>query len=192
VNHLDQLARRMALHPALEVDDPSRSQAAVAVFLVPSPDRLLIIRRAERVGDPWSGQLALPGGRREEKDKDLWATAMREAEEEVGFRPIPAVDPVQLDDQAPISNNLPPISVRPWLVVLDAEPPLAPNREVAATAWVPLDLLLTSGTYRVATIEVGPSEITAPGYHLAEGLIWGLTERVITPVLEQWREMVTR
>ena len=46
-------------------EDPELSWAAVAVVLTPDPDSVLLIRRAERTGDPWSGHMALPGGRRE-------------------------------------------------------------------------------------------------------------------------------
>ena len=67
-------------------DDPSLLWAAVAIILTPQPDSILLIRRADRSGDPWSGHMALPGGRREPSDSDLAATAIREVAEEVGIQ----------------------------------------------------------------------------------------------------------
>ena len=46
---------------------------------------VLLIRRAARRGDPWTGHIALPGGHREVTDADDCAAAAREAQEEVGF-----------------------------------------------------------------------------------------------------------
>ena len=69
--------------------DPSAIEASVALIIGSDPDTVLIIRRAERVGDPWSGHMGLPGGRRSQKDEHLLATAIRETEEEVGLTLTP-------------------------------------------------------------------------------------------------------
>ena len=63
------------------------SEAAVSLLLRPSGDGLkfLAIKRAESEGDPWSGHMALPGGRRDAEDEDLWVTAVRETWEETGL-----------------------------------------------------------------------------------------------------------
>src|SRR5207244_5573124 len=65
---------------------PGASPAAVALILLEGPQGLetLLIRRAERADDPWSGQVALPGGRRDPADGDLLVTAIRETRAETG------------------------------------------------------------------------------------------------------------
>jgi 8-oxo-dGTP pyrophosphatase MutT (NUDIX family) len=186
VNRLSRLATALAKRSPREVVDPTRGEAAVGLFLVPDPDRLLLIRRAVRRGDPWSGQLALPGGRREPNDADLLDTAVRETEEEVGFRVSARAPAVQLDDLAPTTPALPPVIVRPWVFLLDEEPLLRLNDEVAAITWVPLDLLLRPDLYRDADLLVRGRPMTVAGYHLEEGLLWGMTERIVTPVLRLW------
>ena len=109
-------------HPAGEDDDPSLIWAAVAVVLAPDPDAILLIRRAERTGDPWSGHIALPGGRREPADPDLVATAIRETGEEVGIALEPERPGGSLRDVVPRTPALPPIAVRPFVFILPARP----------------------------------------------------------------------
>ncbi|MEM0172946.1 MAG: CoA pyrophosphatase [Sulfolobaceae archaeon] len=60
---------------------------AAVVLVINNEGRILIIKRKERNNDPWSGHMALPGGRRQ-KDEDCKQTAIRETKEEVGISPI--------------------------------------------------------------------------------------------------------
>jgi 8-oxo-dGTP pyrophosphatase MutT (NUDIX family) len=62
-------------------------RAAIALVLLEQESALevLLIERAQRDGDPWSGHMALPGGHVEPSDSDLGATAERETFEEVGL-----------------------------------------------------------------------------------------------------------
>jgi 8-oxo-dGTP pyrophosphatase MutT (NUDIX family) len=190
LSDLAALVARLAERTAREVDDPARPQAAVAILLAPDPVRVLLIRRADRAGDPWSGQLALPGGRREAGDADLLATALRETREEVGLVIDRRAHRVTLDDLAPVIPVLPPIMVRPF--VLEAREALEPqvSDEVAAVGWVELDRLIRPEVYRAATLDVRGARREVQGYHLDEGLLWGMTERILTPLVEDWRTLV--
>jgi 8-oxo-dGTP diphosphatase len=61
--------------------------AAVAIVETRGPrECILLMRRAVREGDSWSGHWSLPGGRCEPEDADSLATALRELEEECGIR----------------------------------------------------------------------------------------------------------
>ncbi|MBK6959862.1 MAG: NUDIX domain-containing protein [Gammaproteobacteria bacterium] len=64
-----------------------RPQAAVAMILADGEDDLEVcfIRRAERAGDPWSGQVAFPGGRAGRDDRNAHDVAERETWEEIGL-----------------------------------------------------------------------------------------------------------
>jgi 8-oxo-dGTP pyrophosphatase MutT (NUDIX family) len=95
---LDRLLTALAGRRPVESSDPERPQAAVALLLAPNPDQLLLIRRADRVGDPWSGHLALPGGGRQARDRDLLATAIRETAEETAVELQRDWCRAQLDD----------------------------------------------------------------------------------------------
>ena len=186
MNRLERLLLHLGSRTPREVHDPLRRQAAVALLLVPAPDRLLLIRRADRLGDPWSGHLALPGGRQEPADASLLETAIRETAEEVGIALDAAQRVAQLDDLAPMTPQLPPITVRPYVFRLDMAPEVRPNVEVAAHHWVPLATLAATGALGLAELEVGGTRRQVEGYALPGGLLWGMTERILTPVVRAW------
>jgi 8-oxo-dGTP pyrophosphatase MutT (NUDIX family) len=185
---LARLKQQLAAHrPVADPGDASLIWAAVALVLVPSPDALLLIRRAERAGDPWSGHMALPGGRRDPQDEDLIATAVRETFEEVGLRLDRADLLGGLDDVVPRTPVLPPIAVRPFVFGLAQRPPLTPNPEVAAVRWVHIDHLLHPETYHSARLEIRGEPREFPAYRVDETIVWGMTERILTGLLAQLR-----
>ena len=172
-----------AVRPA-EVHDADLLQASVALIVAPDPASLLLIQRAARDGDPWSGQMALPGGRMGPEDADLRATAMRETLEEVAI-PLEARHYIgQLDDVAPRTPDLPPLMVRPFVFRLPARIDPDPcGREVAGAFWIDLSDFTRPGAYGAATFRLRGRGRVFPGYQLASGLVWGMTERIITPLL---------
>ena len=166
---------------------PDARPAAVALVVVEGADgaEVLLIRRAVRAGDPWSGQVALPGGRREPRDRDLLATAIRETREETGIDLRRGEPLAVLDDLAPVTAVLPPVVVRPFVFGLSRRPALRPNDEVQHAFWVPLDRLAEPGVRREVTLTVRGAERTLPAYVVGEETIWGMTERILTPFLER-------
>lgn len=157
--------------------------AAVALIVVPDPEAFLLIRRAERLGDPWSGHLALPGGRWDPGDFDLLATAIRETREEVGIilERVNASGP--LDDVIPRTPVLPPVAVRPFLFNLAERPAIVPNPEVAGTAWIELNPLRRPDARQEITLDVRGERRIFPAYRTPIGPIWGLTERILSRLL---------
>ncbi len=161
--------------------------AAVAVVVAPDPDSVLFIRRAERAGDPWSGHMALPGGRQDPAEADLVATAMRETLEEVGLE-LHSDDLIgSLDDVVPRTPLLPPIAVRPFVFVLGHWPDLELNPEVTAVRWVPIDLLLDPATYRSIQIDLRGEQREFPAYRLDDADVWGMTERIVSSFLAHFK-----
>src|SRR5690606_12995479 len=86
---IERLARALAGHVPREAErDEPFKEAAVALVFRPVGEadaELLLIRRATRSGDPWSGQIGLPGGNRSRVDQTLEDTAVRETAEELGI-----------------------------------------------------------------------------------------------------------
>jgi 8-oxo-dGTP pyrophosphatase MutT (NUDIX family) len=181
---IDLLLRRRFPRDPVQVEPaPVLRWAAVALVLVPDPDALLLVRRSERAGDPWSGQMALPGGRREE-DEDLLFTAIRETEEEVGLILPPETLVGVLDDMAPRTPVLPPIAVRPYVFRLPGRARVDRlSEEIAAAHWVSLDVLLDRATYVNVDISVRSRLVSMPAFRLAEGTVWGMTERILSDLL---------
>ena len=179
-----ELARRLSHRTPTDHLPGERPRAAVALVLAPGPDSILLIRRAERDGDVWSGHVALPGGRAGPEDPDLEATAERETFEEVGVVLSPGTLLGRLDDLAPSSPVLPPIVVRPFVFRLARQEKLIPNREVAAAKWIPLDDFLGPGILRPTEHQRHGTLVRMVGYHLEIGVVWGLTERILTSFLQ--------
>jgi 8-oxo-dGTP pyrophosphatase MutT (NUDIX family) len=163
--------------------DPGGTWAAVAVIVVPNPDAILLIRRSERAGDPWSGHLALPGGRQDPADGDLFETAVRETREEVGIQLESADLVASLEPVVPRTPVLPPISILPFVFLLSTRPQVIPNAEVASTAWIELDHLLLPTTRGQVSLDVAGASRSVDAYQLEHGLVWGLTERILTSFL---------
>jgi 8-oxo-dGTP pyrophosphatase MutT (NUDIX family) len=174
----DQLARRTPqLSPEL---NGTATLAAVAVLLAPDPDAILLIRRAERAGDPWSGHIGLPGGRPQVSDSDPCATAMRETVEEVGIPLARAQLIGQLDDVWPRTPLPHIVVVRPFVFALETRPPTLPSDEVAEAFWVTVEQLRDTSIYRQTPITVRGNHLHFPAYHLGGDIVWGLTERILT------------
>lgn len=184
-SELDRIAAILSAHrPRTEDHDPSLRWAAVALILVPDPDAVLLIRRAEVEGDPWSGHMALPGGRKAARDPDLAAAAMRETREEVGIPLGRSALLGTLDDVAPRTPVLPPIAVRPFVFRLPLRPQLALNREVAAAAWIPLATLHHPDTSTTVTLQLQGAARAVSAFRFEESVVWGMTERILRSFLE--------
>lgn len=177
---IESLAAR--LQPG-EVRPPNddRRRAAVAVVLhgAASP-RVLLMKRAERAGDPWSGHISLPGGGYHPGDGDLRITAIREAREELGIELSDARLLGHLEPLHPMSSRT-GIEVTPFVFATDAvlEPVCGP--EALAAFWLPLDLAASGAldsTYRYP-----PTDVAFPAWTYEGHVVWGLTRRILDLVL---------
>lgn len=166
-----------------ERDEPY-GEAAVAVILRPSAvsgAELLLIRRAEREGDPWSGQIGLPGGRIDPTDSSLEATAIRETYEEVGIDLARGGEILgALDELRPRTPHLPPIIVRPYVAVVHEPVDLRPNREVAEARWVGIDALLAPAAKIQTSVTVRGMTFHVDAFQHEAFIVWGMTERILT------------
>ncbi len=193
----DRDPRLSALRTALEKrtplrgePDPSLSQAAVLLMLRPTdPLELLLIQRAEQEGDPWSGHMALPGGRRETQDGDLLSTALRETEEEVGIIVPDTLILGALDELRPTSRHRFRLTIAPYVAAVPVETAPVPSpAEVETAVWMPLPHLANDEAVDEVLIELEGESFSLPALNYQEYVIWGLTHRILTDFMAVARE----
>ena len=183
--HLDQIRRALAAHQPRTLDaEPRQREAAVALVLAGAADSLAlcVIRRAERADDPWSGHLALPGGRADPADPTARAVAERETREEVG---LALADPHYLGalSQVPVrlggGHTVMVLHSFAYYLGSDLLPFLASD-EVAEAFWVPLSHLWDPEQASHVTWQRGGTPLLYPAIAWQGHSIWGLTLRVLT------------
>ncbi len=158
-----------------------RPVAAVAVIVNPH-DRggsVLLIKRVERLGDPWSGQIAFPGGHKAPGDRDYLETAIREAGEEVG---IDLREHVLLGHLPRVRAHTQPIHVVPYVFELKTSALVRLNEEVSESFWAPLDSLEKIKATKIQ-VEVEEGRLDVDAYIYDAHVIWGLTFRIINTLL---------
>jgi 8-oxo-dGTP pyrophosphatase MutT (NUDIX family) len=186
---LQRLRIAVAGREPARVDRPEARRAAVAILLTTDADpSILFIKRRQRSGDPWSGQMALPGGFASPADASLEATARRETEEETGIT-LPASGSLAgvLDDVSPRTPFLPPIVVTPYLFLVPKRQPARPGPEAEAAVWLPVSRLFDAESRRPFRLELPGMVREFDSIVIGGYTIWGLTERV----LQQLRELGT-
>jgi len=178
------LRAALAARIPVRIDDPVAAQAAVALVLTQGAGDLaaLFIRRAEVSGDPWSGHMALPGGRRHAGDRDLLMTAIRETREETGIELEDSEYLGELDDFTPRTPSLPRIVVRPHVFGLKKRPEITLSDEVAGFIWLTISEL--RGSYQEVEVQGRESTLRVQGFVSGPNIIWVLTERIVSPFID--------
>ena len=172
--------------------EPNPAQAAVAMILAEGDNDLDVcfIRRAEREGDPWSGQVAFPGGRAELADPTANAVAERETFEEIGLKlyadhligPLP-VRPIERQELNLLSPFVYYVGAGAQLTATVRE-----RHEVASVFWVPLHHLFDESAATELEYPLGGTATRFPGIRYGDHVIWGLTLRI----LESFAEIMQR
>lgn len=143
---------------------PSGGLNTAAVALILNGRKFLVVKRAERPGDPWSGQVGFPGGHWE-AGEDLMGTVKREVREEVGLELDAASFRGVMDPDSPM--NAPSLRVYPFVFDVPQIAELRLSDELAGYKWISKDDL----------IEV--EWRGRPAFKVDDWIIWGLTYRFI-------------
>jgi 8-oxo-dGTP pyrophosphatase MutT (NUDIX family) len=177
------LARDEGPSPGLA---PKKS-AGVAVIILDDPgdgDEVLLITRAERQGDPWSGHVSLPGGMVDPGDRSFKETAMRETAEEVGIDLSPG-HATFLGYMREFRVRTRGVRVVPSVFRMATAPVVTLNPEATSHGWVPLRMLARDDARAAYVVrrEGSGEELTFPSFVYREFVIWGLTERILSAIL---------
>jgi 8-oxo-dGTP pyrophosphatase MutT (NUDIX family) len=180
---LESLKGRLRREGSVPKSDKGRPEAAVAIIINPK-DRggsILLIKRAERVGDPWSGQIAFPGGHKASSDRNFLETAIRETHEEVGID----LREHELLGQLPlVYARTRRVQVAPFVFQLKTGVCVRSNEEVVEKFWVPLSILEVSEVNRTE-VKLDKGKLNVDAYIYCGNIVWGLTFRIINILLDR-------
>jgi 8-oxo-dGTP pyrophosphatase MutT (NUDIX family) len=178
---LTRLKENLSSNPRSSTDE--NVDAVVAILLdQDSANQLstLLIHRVERIGDPWSGQIGLPGGRVERFDGSTREALEREVREEVGL---------ELSEEGELLGLLSvghpgrrtEMRVQPWVYGLHRRPQVTTGPEVQHAFWVSLSKLPSlKGT---SEVEIGGTRILVEAFLVEGRVVWGFTHRVLNELL---------
>jgi 8-oxo-dGTP diphosphatase len=177
---VERLSR--ALKP---VTDEQDANAAVALLLKPKNHGLnvLFVKRVENLADPWSGQMAFPGGKRDVKDANLKQTVIRETFEETGINLLSRCRFLGVLT-ALSSRPRPELKVLPFVVLLEHEPLIKlSEKELEGFVWISLnEIIRHRGSARLSFGEV-------PAFVVGSIVIWGLTYRALENFIDVFQRL---
>lgn len=188
---LDHVRRRLKRHePHRTPEAPELHRAAVAAILRYRGDaEILLIRRSEQPGDPWSGHMAFPGGRSDPTDDITQDTAERETREEVGLDLTRQAELLgRLDDLTAMARGRTiNLVVEPFVYLLHDDVELTLNEEVDEALWTQLAPMQRGELDCTRPYSFEGQLLQLPAYQVGPHVVWGLTYRMLTLLFELMR-----
>ncbi len=181
---MDAIRARLQRYSPQRLDIGEHRHASVAMVLRPAGAHaeVLLIQRAHCEGDPWSGQMAFPGGIVEAGDRDARAAAVRETEEEIGLQLRERDYLGRIDDMQGRHRGHPVgIVVAAFAYAVNERFVPKPNYEVRDILWVPLHTFLDRRRRVEVRHPASPNE-RFPGIRVSDNtdqVVWGLTRRFL-------------
>lgn len=189
----DAQRKMMTLHRPDSKSVPTGArQSGVLILMYPDAEDIKIVLIERSVdGGVHSGQIALPGGKKEDSDKDIIATALREANEEIALN----IDTVQVLGRLsslyiPVSN----FEVNPVIGFSEQVPTLIPSEyEVARIVTLSINEIFTrKEMVKVKASGVPMLTINTIAYLFEEDkFIWGATAMILAELENLWEEFIT-
>jgi 8-oxo-dGTP pyrophosphatase MutT (NUDIX family) len=180
---LEEIERLLAATPVHRRTAPGGVASAVLVPLYVAAGQLwvLLTRRTDTLA-VHAGQIAFPGGVREEGDADEVAVALREAHEELGQDPALVMILGHLDDVQTPSGFLisPVVGAIPFPLTVQPA-----SEEVEAVLQVPFAYLANPEVVEEQVLEIAGERVVSPVYHYRSQRIWGATARILADLIRR-------
>lgn len=180
---LNQLQTRLKNHSPwrLSSDLKPRAEAGVICLLTDEPEPQVILTQRGGHLSTHAGEVAFPGGKRDPEDADVLATALREAQEEVGVKP----GEIELLGELSQIFSLHKLAVTPFVGIVSADVQLRPNPgEIDSIFKTPLSFLLNLDNARVDKFAMVDGRTRfVPSWQYQQYEIWGLTAWVLAELL---------
>ncbi len=162
---------------------PAPASVLIPLFREAGEWRVLYIRRSEHDSDRHSGQVAFPGGKLDDVDRDAFDAALREAEEEIGLDPKHVSILGNLQPYRTISNFLvtPVVAEMAWPVALVPD-----SREVSRVFSIPVSWLADPANHRVSWRRLKEDDTPLEVIHFEHydgELLWGITAKLTVSLL---------
>ena len=161
-------------------------RSSVAIIITDSHSenqaKILMIRRATRKGDPWSGDMGFPGGRfSPAEDKSIYETAIRELYEETGVEVKHGLENIgRLSELLTRAHEkTAPMIITPFVFRINNIPDFKTNNEVEELVWIPLSYFLDQRNRNTMEVRRGKIKWGFPGYTYDKKCIWGLSLSMI-------------
>jgi 8-oxo-dGTP pyrophosphatase MutT (NUDIX family) len=152
-----------------------RDASAAVALLLKSVDQglyVFFVKRVENPSDPWSGQMALPGGKRNKADRNLKQTVIRETLEETNINLLDCCRFLGVMEQLR-STRRPEMKVLPFVILVEYEPSIKLNEELERFVWIsPRELAQHKSIVKFSFGE-------RPAYVVGKNVIWGLTYKIL-------------
>lgn len=174
--------RAVGRRSAVSLPEPDISHAVLVPFTHEEEATLLFTRRSAGL-QRFPDEISFPGGRRERTDPTLEETALREANEEVAIRRDHVEIVGRLDDRVAYGGH----RIRPIVGVLHADArPLANPIEVDQVFTIPVHRFLEGAVYEARSLKAPKASVepVVHYFHLPEALVWGVTGRMVSELLE--------
>ena len=147
-------------------------QAAVLILLHETSEDLNLIYCLRSNNLPThAGEVAFPGGKREEKDETLRDTALREAQEEVNLE---LKDVEVLGEISSVQSRF-GLSVTPYIGILKSNTLIADGKEIEEVFSVPLNFIKNNMQKEQKSENWDNKKVFFPFFEFENKMVWGLT-----------------
>jgi 8-oxo-dGTP pyrophosphatase MutT (NUDIX family) len=173
-----------------DIENAKLSAVSILIYSIENEWHFCLIQRPQYNG-PHSGQMALPGGKKEAIDFDLMQTAIRETKEEIGIE-LKQTDVIGKLTELfiPVSNTL----VLPFTAIINHVPNFIPQHtEVVEVVECKITQLLSQTNNEITQVKINESlTIKTPYFSLNNKIVWGATAMILNEFKKIWQESMNQ